>query len=139
MVQKVECNPDAKTATLTYYKNLATTEAEGEKSPTGESGAGGDTTPTTCPTGTSTEGAGGYATTLADNSMCYCETAGSVYKDSTCETKEDNTCSSYADCDKGEYCQFNPSVFPPRAAPVRKSRLRTPNYKKVKAIPNLIS
>ena len=109
MVQKVECNPDAKTATLTYYKNLATTEAEGEKSPTGESGAGGDTTPTTCPTGTSTEGAGGYATTLADNSMCYCETAGSVYKDSTCETKEDNTCSSYADCDKGEYCQFSPT------------------------------
>ena len=36
MVQKVECNPDAKNATLTYYKNLATTEAEGEKSPTGD-------------------------------------------------------------------------------------------------------
>jgi len=37
MVQKVECNETAKTATLTYYKNLATTEAEGEKSPTGGS------------------------------------------------------------------------------------------------------
>ena len=37
MVQKVECNETAKTATLTYYKNLATTKAEGEKSPTGGS------------------------------------------------------------------------------------------------------
>ena len=70
-------------------------------------GAGGDAN--TCPTGTSTEGAGGYATTLADNSMCYCETAGTVYKEGTCESKgDDNTCSSYADCDKGEYCQFSP-------------------------------
>ena len=40
MVQKVECNPDAKTATLTYYKNLATTEAEGKNSPTGETSTG---------------------------------------------------------------------------------------------------
>ena len=37
MVQKVECNETAKTASITYYKNLATTEAEGEKSPTGGS------------------------------------------------------------------------------------------------------
>ena len=110
MVQKVECNETAKTATLTYYKNLATTEAEGEKSPTGGSDEGGDTTPTTCPSGTSTDGAGGYATTLADNSMCYCETSGTVYKGGTCESKgDDNTCSSYADCDKGEYCQFSPT------------------------------
>jgi hypothetical protein len=36
MVQKVECNETAKTASITYYKNLATTEAEGEKSPTEE-------------------------------------------------------------------------------------------------------
>ena len=35
MVQNVDCNPDAKTATITYYKNLAITQAEGEKSPTG--------------------------------------------------------------------------------------------------------
>jgi hypothetical protein len=109
MVQKVECNETAKTATLTYYKNLATNDEEGAKSPTGGSGAGGDTKPT-CPTGTSTEGAGGYATTLADNSMCYCETSGTVYKDGTCESKgDDNTCSSYADCNKGEYCQFGPT------------------------------
>ena len=112
MVQGVECVDSAtsgkKDATLTYYKNLATTEAEGEKSPTGGSGEGGDTKPTTCPAGTSTEGAGGYATTLADGGMCRCETAGTVYKDGTCESKgDDNTCSSYADCDKGEYCQFS--------------------------------
>jgi hypothetical protein len=44
MVQNVDCNPDAKTATITYYKNLATTEAEGEKSPTGGSGEGGGET-----------------------------------------------------------------------------------------------
>ncbi|MBE6446585.1 MAG: type II secretion system protein [Alphaproteobacteria bacterium] len=36
MVQKVECNPDAKTATLTYYKNLATNDEEGKNSPTGK-------------------------------------------------------------------------------------------------------
>ena len=35
MVQNVDCNPDAKTATITYYKNLASNPAEGEKSPTG--------------------------------------------------------------------------------------------------------
>ena len=35
MVQKVECNETAKTASITYYKNLATDPAEGEKSPTG--------------------------------------------------------------------------------------------------------
>ena len=37
MVQKVQCNETAKTATITYYKNLATDPAEGEKSPTGGS------------------------------------------------------------------------------------------------------
>ena len=36
MVRGVECNPEAKTAKITYYKNLATDPAEGEKSPTGE-------------------------------------------------------------------------------------------------------
>ena len=35
MAQKVQCNETAKTATITYYKNLATDPAEGEKSPTG--------------------------------------------------------------------------------------------------------
>ncbi|MBE6446677.1 MAG: type II secretion system protein [Alphaproteobacteria bacterium] len=108
MVRDVDCDETTGDATITYYKNLATNDEEGAKSPTGESGAGGDTKPTTCPTGTSTEGAGGYATTLADGGMCRCETSGTVYKEGTCETKEDNTCSSYADCDKGEYCQFSP-------------------------------
>ena len=35
MVQKVECNEIAKTATITYYKNLATNDEEGKNSPTG--------------------------------------------------------------------------------------------------------
>jgi hypothetical protein len=38
MIRNVTCDPNAKKATITYYKNLATTEAEGEKSPTGEKG-----------------------------------------------------------------------------------------------------
>ena len=35
MVQKVECNETAKTAIITYYKNLATNDEEGKNSPTG--------------------------------------------------------------------------------------------------------
>ena len=124
MVRQAECNDT--TLTLTYNNNLSSDKVSadynGDEDGCKDSGrkyCDNDScipsseecpvTGPTCPTGTTTEGAGGYATTLADNSMCYCETAGSVYKDSTCETKEDNTCSSYADCDKGEYCQFNPS------------------------------
>ena len=110
MVRNVTCVEGSDDAVITYYKNLATTSEEGEKSPTGSNGggSGGDTKPT-CPTGTSTEGAGGYATTLADGGMCRCETSGTVYKDGTCESKgDDNTCSSYADCDKGQYCYFEP-------------------------------
>ena len=107
IAQGVACDETTGNATITYYKNLATTEAEGEKSPTGGN-SGGDTKPT-CPTGTSTDGSGGYAVSLADGGMCRCETSGTVYKDGTCESKgDDNTCSSYADCDKGEYCQFSP-------------------------------
>ena len=36
MIRNVTCDPNAKKATITYYKNLATDPAEGEKSPTGE-------------------------------------------------------------------------------------------------------
>jgi len=35
MVRDVDCDEATGDATITYYKNLATTEAEGEKSPTG--------------------------------------------------------------------------------------------------------
>jgi type II secretory pathway pseudopilin PulG len=35
MVQKVDCDKNAKTATITYYKNLATNDEEGKNSPTG--------------------------------------------------------------------------------------------------------
>ena len=107
MVQGASCS--GTTLTLTYYKNLATTEAEGKNSPTGGS-SGGNTKPSTCPTGTSTDGSGAPAVTLADNSMCYCEASGTRYKDGACESKgDDDTCSSYADCDKGQYCQFKPT------------------------------
>ena len=110
MVRNVTCVEGSDDAVITYYKNLATNDIEGANSPTGGSGEGGDTKPTTCPTGTSTEGSGGYAVTLADGGMCRCETSGTIYKDGTCESKgDDNTCSSYADCDKGEYCQFSPT------------------------------
>ena len=38
IVQKVDCDEATGDATITYYKNLATSKEEGEKSPTGESG-----------------------------------------------------------------------------------------------------
>ena len=46
MVQGASCS--GTTLTLTYYKNLATTEAEGEKSPTGENGEGSPQQPDPC-------------------------------------------------------------------------------------------
>ena len=104
MVQKVECNETAKTASITYYKNLATDPAEDEKSPTEESGAGGDTSPTTCPTGTSVDGEGGFAIKV-ENTDCYCEEADTVYKDDSCTEKTDE-CFSYRDCNRGEYCHL---------------------------------
>jgi type II secretory pathway pseudopilin PulG len=104
MVQKVECNETAKTASITYYKNLATTEAEGEKSPTEESGVGGDTPLTTCPTGTSVDGEGGLAITVDDTS-CYCNEKDTVYKEGSCTQKTEG-CFSYRDCNKGEYCHL---------------------------------
>ena len=63
MVQNVDCNPDAKTATITYYKNLATTEAEGKKSPTGGSGDEPYVPckePSCCPEGTKFDSSWGY-------------------------------------------------------------------------------
>ncbi len=118
VVREVECvnNEDGDLiAILTFNKDLSANDK-----PESEGNEGiPETSP--CPTGTSTEGAGGYATTLADNSMCYCETSGTVYKEGTCESKgDDNTCSSYADCDKGEYCQF-PQVAPPSTSGVCQS------------------
>ena len=62
-----------------------------------------------CPAGTSAEGVGGYAgASDADGNRCYCENADTKWDGSTCVTQDGN-CSSFADCNKGEYCQFSPS------------------------------
>lgn len=60
-----------------------------------------------CPAKTSETGFGGHAVTLSNGTMCYCETENTVYQDGVCQTKPEN-CSSYRDCNKGEYCQFSP-------------------------------
>ena len=77
MVREATC--DGTTATLTYYKNLATDPAEGEKSPTG--GAGTEKDPACegveCPEGTT------------------CGVAGNCIAEQT----TDGTCSKNADCD----------------------------------------
>ena len=63
-----------------------------------------------CPAGTSPEGLGGYtgATDSAGN-RCYCENADTKWDSATSScVAQDGSCSSFADCDKGEYCQFSP-------------------------------
>ena len=82
------------TATLSYYKNLATNDEEGKNSPTGGSGdgSGGETEPsctlteTDCPVGVDTENC-------------------------VCESSEGQTCTSHTEnqCGLGYYCQFSPS------------------------------
>ncbi len=60
-----------------------------------------------CPTGTFVDGEGGFATKLDDGSMCYCETLNTIYNGTTCEAKMDKYCSSYKECNAGEYCQYD--------------------------------
>ena len=74
----------------------------------GDTSSGGSEGNTTCPAGTADTGAGGYAATLSDGTMCYCETSGTTYQSGSCQTKPESS-TSYADCDKGEYCQFSPN------------------------------
>ncbi len=65
---------------------------------------------TVCPAGTSTSGRGGYAgIVLANNYRCHCENADTKWDSasSSC-VPQDGTCSSFADCNSGEYCQFSP-------------------------------
>ncbi len=62
-----------------------------------------------CPTGTSTKGLGGYVNVSgAKGNRCYCKNTGTKWDDttSTCVT-QDGSCSSFSDCNKGEYCQFD--------------------------------
>jgi hypothetical protein len=85
MVRDVTCDKATGDATVTYYKNLATTEAEGAKSPTG--GAGTEKDPACegveCPEGTT------------------CGVAGNCIAEKT----TDGTCSKNADCD--DWCKDN--------------------------------
>ena len=65
-----------------------------------------------CPSGTLVEGLGGYSgISNADGNRCYCANADTKWDSasSSCVV-QDGTCSSYADCDKGEFCQFSPSA-----------------------------
>ena len=107
MVQGASCNET--TLTLTYYKNLATTEAEGEKSPTGGTG---DTKPITCPEGSSTTGTGGSTGIKIDGVLCQCDNESAVYTDK-CEIRESEVCTSYNtnECGVGYFCQFAPEEF----------------------------
>lgn len=64
-----------------------------------------------CPLNTSIEGLGGYTgVSGTDGSRCYCKDADMKW-DSTTSTCviQDGTCSSHADCNKGEFCQFSPT------------------------------
>ena len=98
-IRGIDCpTGESGTGTLTFNADMST----------GDTSSGGSEDNTTCPTGTADTGAGGYAATLSDGTMCYCKTSGTTYQSGSCQTKPES-CTSYADCDKGEYCQFSPS------------------------------
>jgi hypothetical protein len=86
---------------ITYVFNEALNASAVAGEGNGDSGS--------CPEGTSTSGAGGYAMTLESGNMCYCENLNTIYNGTTCEVKadNDNTCSSFADCNAGEYCSLD--------------------------------
>ena len=90
MVQGASCNET--TLTLSYYKNLATTEAEGKNSPTGANGAASECDPA-CETGQ--ECVGGACVTVTPNSSNGCS------KNSDCNTWCENN--SYDKC----YCAIS--------------------------------
>ena len=62
-----------------------------------------------CPSGTSTEGLGGYAVlSMADGNKCYCDDTNKKWDNSVSACIEkDGTCTSFSDCYDGEYCQFS--------------------------------
>jgi hypothetical protein len=114
MVRNVDCDESGNT-TITYYKNLATTESEGEKSPTGEKpdpacadvkcddGLTCVKGSCLCPDGT-----------LPCNGSCcksneFCTSPGSTSgecKELTCDEADEDCCVTNADCDPGEFCLF---------------------------------
>lgn len=71
----------------------------------------GDDSEETCPSGTSAEGLGGYTGISNINGLpCYCKDADMKWDSSTYTcVAQDGTCSSYTDCNKGEFCQFSPT------------------------------
>ena len=64
----------------------------------------------TCPSGTSVEGLGGYAGTSGTTGRCHCSNKNMKWDSSTSTcVAQDGNCSSYADCNKNEFCQFSPT------------------------------
>lgn len=63
-----------------------------------------------CPEGSSFSGEGGYAVTLTGDNPCYCNELNVLYDAQTkkCNKAKPATCTTYKDCNKGEYCQFSP-------------------------------
>ena len=109
MVRDVDCD-ESGNATITYYKNLATNDEEGKNSPIGGSGEDDDTKPTTCPTGSSTEGTGGSTGIKIDGVLCQCDDKNAVYTSNGCEVRTSDTCDDHTanQCGLGYYCQFDP-------------------------------
>ncbi|MBQ7413513.1 MAG: hypothetical protein IJV07_04500 [Alphaproteobacteria bacterium] len=107
---------EANTITFVFSNTLTKKSAPGNAG--GESGEDTPDEPETptCGgtyTGTTETGQGGYAGTITveeSTVRCYCEAKDTVYNTATgqCESKPDS-CTSYRDCNNGEYCQFSPS------------------------------
>ena len=112
MIRNVTCDPNAKKATITYYKNLATDPAEGEKSPTG-----GKEKVDPCDSAKCEEGEQCIGGACVEVSACTGNCQNCVYDYATYEEICEKTigCSKNSDCDEwckdGEkcYCAINAS------------------------------
>jgi type II secretory pathway pseudopilin PulG len=114
MVRDVTCNETTGDATITYYKNLATTQAEGEKSPTGD---------TTEPVDPACEGVKCEEGLTCFHGQCKCPNGvfmcgtqccsegtycsqGDSSSTYACATPTGD-CTQNSDCDESEYCKFS--------------------------------
>ena len=122
MIRNVTCDPNAKKAIITYYKNLATTEAEGKNSPTGGSGSSSfnpsgatkdddgaecsGTRPGDCSVCLST----GESTAHWYDSDALCTEPGQTCVDGTCETsaaETPNFTSNMCKCLYSDFAQYD--------------------------------
>ncbi len=55
-----------------------------------------------CPSGSSKDGSGGYATTV-NGTECYCNSVDTIYKNKVCQPKPEG-CTKNGECNRGEYC-----------------------------------